>query len=156
MDDHGRVAAAELAFDNRPDLIVLDLELPHGTARKLMIALRQNRHTRGIPVVGCFTDHAVSWRRMLFGRRNCIRKPFEAYSLHETVAKSLEAVSKPRGEGDSPHLLRRLRKWGQSPAVLRLNSSTPRSRPVRIDMPEVKHVLLIDDDQDIVAAHVSG
>ncbi|HEX3997928.1 MAG TPA: response regulator [Pirellulales bacterium] len=118
----GRRAIREL----RPDLIVLDLELPHRAARKMLIALQHCRHTRGMPVVGSFTDRRPAWCRRTLGIGNCVRKPFEASSLHEAVANSFK-----RSES-------------------RFHASLPRSRAVRIDMPEAKHVLLIDDDRDIV------
>ncbi len=48
----------------------------------------------------------------------------ESEHFHPVAADAssddLEAVSNPRGEADSPHFLRGLRKWGQSPADLKL------------------------------------
>jgi len=76
-----------LATDHRPDLIILDLNLPDMSGEEILRRLLQNPETKGIPVVVATAN--ASRRRLdqlvKLGARACLTKPIDILELLETI-----------------------------------------------------------------------
>lgn len=73
----------ELALSQRPDLILIDPELPDLSGEELLRRLRELPETRDIPVVtlSAETDGAQARRLRELGARSCLPKPVNAAQL---------------------------------------------------------------------------
>ena len=83
--------AATIANQTPPDLVITDLEMPHGGGAGLTRALRRNPTTQTTPII-LITGHggADDWQRLrLLGANRCILKPFDADTLTTAVQSIL-------------------------------------------------------------------
>jgi signal transduction histidine kinase len=83
----------ELAGLHRPDLILLDLNLPDVSGEEVLKQLQADPATRGIPVVVVSADASDGLRRKLLaaGARDYITKPFDVPGLIHTLDEILSA-----------------------------------------------------------------
>ena len=87
----------------RPDLVLLDLELPDITGEQVLASLRAGAATRTIPVVvvSADIDPAVHRRILAGGAEFILIKPYDVTDLLRVVDGSLHAVD------GSPHAVDR-------------------------------------------------
>ena len=93
----------ELARNGRPDLVLLDIQLPGLDGFSVLHCLRDDPETRSIPAVA-LTAHAMKGdreRALNAGFLEYITKPIEALDFLETVAHSLDRPKKPGGHPES-------------------------------------------------------
>lgn len=76
----------------RPDLVLLDLELPDISGEQVLAALRASAATRDIPVivVTADIDPAVHHRILVNGARGFLIKPYDIAELLRAVDGSLQ------------------------------------------------------------------
>jgi CheY-like chemotaxis protein len=83
------VLGLEIALDDRPDLILLDLLLPdmHGTL--VCRALKDNPATSGIPVVvlSAYSEKTLVDAALAAGASEYLTKPFDPTTLKQVVSK---------------------------------------------------------------------
>jgi CheY-like chemotaxis protein len=89
----------ELAREHRPDLILLDLNLPDLSGDKVLLQLRQDPALREIPVVMISGDAIPSQaQRMLgLGAQAYLTKPFNIQELLRVVDESLPQEERGKG-----------------------------------------------------------
>lgn len=86
------------AFETRPDLIVLDIMLPERNGLEILRELRNEPHTKDVPVL-LLTARSTELDKLLgfeYGADDYISKPF---SVRELLAR-VRAVLRRAGEGD--------------------------------------------------------
>ena len=83
----------------RPDLVLLDLELPDMSGEQVLAALRASAATRDIPlvVISGDVDPEVHHRLLASGARNFLVKPYDITDLLRVVDGSLDD-----GKGEPP------------------------------------------------------
>jgi CheY-like chemotaxis protein len=84
--------AVDLARQNRPDLILLDMQLPDIDGREVLRRLRSDPHTATIPVIIVSADatrHNDS-DLLAMGARRYLTKPIDLRALLEAVDDALE------------------------------------------------------------------
>lgn len=76
----------QMARDNHPDVILLDLSLPGATGWEVVRRLKASNSTAGIPVllVTGYTD--VGWRARAEGCAACLTKPVRLDELRNRIA----------------------------------------------------------------------
>ena len=87
------------AFETRPDLIVLDIMLPERNGLEILRELRNEPHTKDVPVL-LLTARSTELDRLLgfeYGADDYISKPF---SVRELLAR-VRAVLRRSGDGDT-------------------------------------------------------
>ena len=80
------VAAGHLALRERPDLILLDVQMPYMNGYELISALKGDQATRNIPVVFLTTDENVAEHAGKLGAAAYLTKPVVASRLLEVLA----------------------------------------------------------------------
>ncbi len=89
--------ALELVARDRPDLVLLDLNMPGISGPDLLEALKASRVTSGIPVVVVTAEEEEGRRAaMQAGAEDYLTKPFSPHALVRTVEQVLEG-SEPTG-----------------------------------------------------------
>ena len=89
--------ALDLVASDRPDLVLLDLNIPGISGPDLLEALKASRVTSGIPVVVVTAEDEEGRRAaMQAGAEDYLPKPFSPRALVQTVEQVLEG-SEPRG-----------------------------------------------------------
>ena len=89
--------ALDLVASDRPDLVLLDLNIPGISGPDLLEALKASRVTSGIPVVVVTAEDEEGRRAaMQAGAEDYLTKPFSPRVLVRTVEQVLEG-SEPRG-----------------------------------------------------------
>ena len=98
VDEAGDGARAlDLVASDRPDLVLLDLNIPGISGPDLLGALKASRVTSGIPVVVVTAEDEDGRRAaMQAGAEDYLTKPFSPRALVQTVEQVLEG-SEPRG-----------------------------------------------------------
>jgi two-component system response regulator MprA len=81
--------AIRAAHRDRPDLILMDLMMPHVDGWAAMEALRSDPHTSGIPVIVCSAALPDMDRIRTVGFRGCVPKPMRMAALVEAVQAHL-------------------------------------------------------------------
>lgn len=71
--------------ENRPDLIILDLLLSGFDGRDISKKLKDNYHTKNIPIIMMSADPHIEQKSKEAGADSFIRKPFDIAELEETV-----------------------------------------------------------------------
>ena len=81
----------QLAIDNRPDLVLLDLHLPDMTGEEALVRLRATPATRDIPVlaVSAETDTEVIARLRVLGIQGFVHKPLDVERFLEVIDAAL-------------------------------------------------------------------
>ncbi len=88
----GSIAAARQTLSEREvSLVLLDLGLPDGDGRDLLLELREQEDTREIPVIVLSAEHAQQPKTECFalGANDYILKPFDPVTLSTLVAAEL-------------------------------------------------------------------
>ena len=89
--------ALDLVASDRPDLVLLDLNIPGISGADLLEALKASRATSGIPVVVVTAeDEEGRQAAMQAGAEGYLTKPFSPRALVRTVEQVLEG-SEPTG-----------------------------------------------------------
>ena len=83
--------AREFLRHTRPDLLLLDLMLPHASGLDLLAELREEERFRDLPVVVAtvMTDTVERVRARALGVRHYITKPFAPFELRAVLSKVL-------------------------------------------------------------------
>lgn len=143
----GRGAIEQARRTPRPDLILLDIQMPDMDGYEVLAALKQDPATAGIPVifVTALTEAADSARGLLMGAADYITKPIDPELFRVRVRNQLE-----------------LQRHRQLPAsfdiALRAEAAEPSTVLVVDDVPENIHELLaaLRDEFRIVVASDGG
>ena len=96
--------ALEFLRHTHPDLLLLDLMLPHGTGLDLLEELRREERFRDLPVVvtTVMTDTAERVRARALGVRHYVTKPFAPFELRATLSKVLGRPAEELWPGPGP------------------------------------------------------
>lgn len=83
--------ALELATVERPNLLMLDWRLPDMNGRDVLIALKQNPVTAGIPVIVVtgIDEQLEKSQALALGARAYVVKPMSMRDLEETILAAL-------------------------------------------------------------------
>jgi CheY-like chemotaxis protein len=84
------VHAVEVARQEMPDLILLDVDLPDANGFALCRALKAETQTSGIPVVLCSGRHGLKKEAAAVGALDCLEKPLELIGLPERLHQILD------------------------------------------------------------------
>lgn len=96
--------ALEKAFSLAPDLILMDLSLPHMDGWETTRRLRQDARTRSTPVIA-LTAHALASARTRALEAGCdevVTKPVIPRDLEAVVRRQLERVAAGEADGGAP------------------------------------------------------
>jgi CheY-like chemotaxis protein len=79
--------AIEKAVSAKPNLILLDLNLPDMTGADVSKALCKDQRTAGIPIVGCSAYLGLEWREVALraGMVDYLEKPISAAAIEAVV-----------------------------------------------------------------------
>jgi DNA-binding response OmpR family regulator len=94
----GAAEGLDMASSSRPDLILLDIELPDSDGRDVMGQLRANPMIADVPVIviSGYVDHYVRMQALEAGAQDVVEKPFDPVMLERrlswVVAKCREAA----------------------------------------------------------------
>lgn len=83
--------AARIAFEEKPDLILLDIKMPAGGGLSVFRRVRLLRNTAGIPVIFITANKDEKTKKMLLdmGAKDVLAKPFDSEVLLEKIRKVL-------------------------------------------------------------------
>lgn len=83
--------ANQLIRKEMPDLILLDLRMPHISGYKFLESIKRNDRTKNIPViiVSAITENESKERVQRFGIVDYLEKPIDLKAMIEIVEKSL-------------------------------------------------------------------
>ena len=79
--------AIEKAVSAKPNLILLDLNLPDMTGADVSKAICKDQRTAGIPIVGCSAFLGLEWREVALraGMVDYLEKPISAAAIEAVV-----------------------------------------------------------------------
>jgi len=79
--------AIEKAVSAKPNLILLDLNLPDMTGADVSKAICKDQRTAGIPIVGCSAYLGLEWRKVALraGMVDYLEKPISAAAIEAVV-----------------------------------------------------------------------
>jgi len=91
----GGVHGLTLADADPPDIIILDLQMPHMDGYEVCRSLRQGAKTRHLPVIilTASDDPALNRKAYAAGAQACVPKPFRRDSLVAAIEAVLASVS---------------------------------------------------------------
>jgi DNA-binding response OmpR family regulator len=94
---HDAEAASRLALRQRPDLMLLDIDMPHYSGLELHECLQFSERGRKIPVVYVSGDDSLSNRMLAqqHGARGFVSKPYEPRDLLRTIENVLFSSAQP-------------------------------------------------------------
>jgi CheY-like chemotaxis protein len=81
--------AIEKAVSTKPNLILLDLDLPDMTGADAAQAICKDQRTAGIPIVGCSAFLGLEWREVALraGMVDDLEKPVDAAAIRTKIQK---------------------------------------------------------------------
>ncbi len=79
----------KMVDEKKPDLILLDLWMPHITGGEIATVLKQKDETKHIPIIIVSANKDTEQIATQSGADSFICKPFDIEELEETVAKYL-------------------------------------------------------------------
>jgi len=81
--------AIEKAVSTKPNLILLDLDLPDMTGADAAQAICKDQRTAGIPIVGCSAFLGLEWREVALraGMVDYLEKPVHAATIRTKIEK---------------------------------------------------------------------
>lgn len=85
--------ALELAFEHKPDLIILDVLIPDLRGEEIYRLLSENQETASIPIIfltGIITEEDESFIQNLTGRSRLLAKPTTKEKILDAIHKTLE------------------------------------------------------------------
>jgi CheY-like chemotaxis protein len=80
------IAGGHLALTSAPDLVLVDVQMPHMSGYELVDAMKADETTRHIPVIFVTSDADVDERAGKLGAQAYLKKPVRAERLLEVVA----------------------------------------------------------------------
>lgn len=85
------VRTIELAHKQKPDLIILDIQMPVGTGRSVLQAFQSKPETKGIPVIILtgLEDPHLKERLLAEGAKDFFKKPYDLKTLLEKINRHL-------------------------------------------------------------------
>ena len=89
------IEAMQLVQNNKPDIILMDIMMPHGDGFTTCAHIKANKATQAIPVIMLTgVDHKLDkqWAKTI-GADGYIVKPFEPQELLDTVSKLLKTLA---------------------------------------------------------------
>ncbi len=89
---HDGYQAVAMAREQRPDMLILDINMPAGDGCSVQDRVWKMVHLRRIPIVYITGDHSQGMldKAHALGARSLLRKPFETSELLQVVRESLE------------------------------------------------------------------
>ena len=89
---HNGIGAVESARQERPDLIIMDLEMPSGTGPIALMHLRSNPKTQKIPVIilTAMLDAGLKEDLERIGAQDFISKPYDMVELKQRIQLLLQ------------------------------------------------------------------
>jgi len=101
MTAHAAEEAAAMAVHERPDVIVVDVHMPHFSGLELHYCLQFAERSRDIPVVYLTAHDTESVRRAAceLGAVAVITKPFESTKLIAAIKQAILSRRSPRSAG---------------------------------------------------------
>lgn len=81
------VAGGHMVIAERPDLIILDVNMPYMSGYELVEALKRDESTKDVPVVLLTSSTDVAERSRQVGAAGYLNKPVLATQLVETVER---------------------------------------------------------------------
>ena len=83
----GGLECVEMAKNNMPHLILLDIKMPQGGGIEAYNILSQSDKTRHIPVIFMTAYHTpeINAQVLEMGAKECISKPFDGNSILSTI-----------------------------------------------------------------------
>ncbi|MBN2482943.1 MAG: response regulator [Candidatus Omnitrophica bacterium] len=85
--------ALDLAFEHKPDLIILDVLIPDLRGEEIYRLLSENAETADIPIIfltGIITEEDESFIQNLTGRSRLLAKPTTKEKILDAIHKTLE------------------------------------------------------------------
>lgn len=79
------IVGGRMLLESRPDLMILEAELPYLSGYELAAALAADDETRGIPVVFLSADPEVEQKAKRLGAAAALRKPVSVQRLVQVV-----------------------------------------------------------------------
>jgi twitching motility two-component system response regulator PilH len=88
---HDSRTGSQLAIREKPDVILLDVDMPHFSGSELHECLKYAERARHIPVVYLSGNDSISTRAAAFrsGARAFIGKPYDSVRLIQTLRKAI-------------------------------------------------------------------
>ncbi|HEX7053153.1 MAG TPA: response regulator [Burkholderiales bacterium] len=83
------IVGGKMALSARPQLIIIDVNLPYLDGPEFVAALKGDPETRDIPVVFLTSDGDVADRAGALGAVACLTKPIMADRLLDVVARAI-------------------------------------------------------------------
>jgi CheY-like chemotaxis protein len=80
------IVAGHLVTTDKPDLIIIDVQMPYMNGDEFVTALRGDPQTRDIPVIFLSSDDDVADQAKNLGAVACLKKPVMSDRLLEIVA----------------------------------------------------------------------
>lgn len=86
---HDGDEACEVAHEQKPDLVIMDIRMPAGGGLDSTDRLKHSVTTRGIPVIflSAFDDEEMREHARLLGCAGYFRKPFDDTEFMGTIAR---------------------------------------------------------------------
>ena len=88
---HDGVEGVDIAVKEIPDLILMDVKMPHGGGVGAFEKLIQLNITKGIPVIfmTAFPTIEIKNQVLKMGAKDCISKPFISKDFEKTIEKTI-------------------------------------------------------------------
>ena len=89
------VVAGHLVVRHKPDLLIVDVQMPYMNGYDFVEAVKNDPETRHIPIVFLTSDEEVARRAPKLGAAAYLRKPVTADRLIEVVEMFLPQMTRP-------------------------------------------------------------
>ena len=122
----------EMAFDARPDLILLDIMLPHVDGFEICKAVRKHEPTLPILIISAKDQEAYKITGLELGADDYIAKPFSVKELIARVKSALRRTRALAGE-EAPYLFGRV-EVDYAGRVLRVGGAPIECTPKEFDL----------------------
>jgi CheY-like chemotaxis protein len=90
----------DMSAIHNPDLIILDMNLPHMTGLEVLIALRQNGCHVPIIFMTMYGSESVAVEAFRLGVCDYLPKPFSSEEMQQAIRRALRKTDPTQGESD--------------------------------------------------------